>query len=77
MLRVAYGADVGAPDLFLQHTYLTIVAKSVATAALIDRLPTSGAMLLSGQAFRELGIFGAIESDFFDWIFSIVMATIW
>ena len=68
LLRVAYGADVGAPDLFLQHTYLTIVAKSVATAALIDRLPTSGAMLLSGQAFRELGIFGAIESDFFDWI---------
>jgi hypothetical protein len=68
LLRVAYGGDVEAPDLFLQHTYLTIVAKSVATLALLDTLPPNGEALLTGQAFRDLGIVGAIESDFFDWI---------
>ncbi|MGH3626064.1 MAG: N-6 DNA methylase, partial [Sciscionella sp.] len=68
LLRVAYGADIGAPILFLQHTYLTIVAKSVATAALTDNLPPNGGALLSGQVFRHLGIVGAIESDFFDWV---------
>lgn len=68
LLRVAYGADIGAPLLFLQHTYLTIVAKSIATAALTDSLPPNSEALLSGQAFRDLGIVGAIESDFFDWI---------
>jgi hypothetical protein len=68
LLRVAYGADIGAPLLFLQHTYLTVVAKSIATAALTDNLPPNSEALLSGQAFRDLGIVGAIESDFFDWI---------
>lgn len=68
LLRVAYGGDVGAPELFLQHTYLTIVAKSVATLALFDTLPSGGEALLAGQAFSEIGIVGAIESDFFDWI---------
>jgi hypothetical protein len=54
LLRVAYGADIGAPALFLQHTYLTLVAKSVATGALADQLPsTGGNALLSGQAFRS------------------------
>ena len=68
LLRVAYGADIEAPDLFLQHTYLTIVAKSIATLALFDAVPENGEALLSGQVFRDLGIVGAIESDFFDWI---------
>jgi hypothetical protein len=68
LLRVAYGGDVEAPGLFFQHTYLTIVAKSVATLALLDKVPPTGVSLLSGQNFRDLGIVGAIESDFFDWI---------
>jgi hypothetical protein len=68
LLRIVYGADVGVPDLFFQHTYLTIVAKSIATLALMDKLPHDGAALLSGQQFRNLSIFGAVESDFFDWL---------
>src|SRR5437588_540867 len=47
LLRVAYGGDVEAPGLFLQHTYLTIVAKSVATLALFDTMPATGEALLS------------------------------
>lgn len=68
LLRVAYGSDIEAPQLFLQHTYLTIVAKAIATVALFDELPKSGRALLAGDSFRELGILGAVESDFFDWV---------
>lgn len=70
LLRVAYGSEVDAPELFLQHTYLVVVAKAVATAALIDRLPDSGRALLDGDAFTDLGILGAVEGDFFDWLLS-------
>jgi hypothetical protein len=68
LLRVAYGADVEAPALFFQHTYLTIVAKAIATVALLDALPSSGRELLEGKPFSDLRIVGAIESDFFDWV---------
>lgn len=68
LLSRAYGTDVETPALFFQHTYLTIVAKAIATVALLDRLPHTGAALLEGGGFRDLGIVGAIESDFFDWI---------
>jgi SAM-dependent methyltransferase len=68
LLRVAYGADIEAPALFFQHTYLTVVAKAIATVALLDALPSGGDMLLEGKPFRDLGIVGAVESDFFDWM---------
>lgn len=68
LLRVAYGSEVEAPELFLQHTYLVIVAKAVATAAFAERLPDSGRDLLDGKEFRDLGIVGAVEADFFDWL---------
>jgi N-6 DNA Methylase len=68
LLRVAYGGDIEAPRLFLQHTYLTIVAKAIATVALFDELPKTGAALLAGEPFKNLGVLGAVESDFFDWV---------
>ncbi len=68
LLRVAYGGDVDTPQLFFQHTYLTVVAKAIATVALFDELPASGAALLAGKSFKNLGILGAVESDFFDWV---------
>lgn len=68
LLRVAYGSEVDAPELFLQHTYLVIVAKAIATAAFVSHLPTSGRDLLDGKDFTDLGISGAVEGDFFDWL---------
>lgn len=68
LLRVAYGSEIDDSGLFLQHTYLVIVAKAIATAALADGLPATGRALLDGDKFREQGINGAVESDFFDWI---------
>lgn len=68
LLRLAYGADVGDDTLFLQHTYLVVVAKAVAWSAMIDAPPPNGAALLHGTAFSDLGIEGQSEADFFDWV---------
>ena len=67
LLQMVYGESVDADDLFFQHTYLTVVAKTMATRALGIPLPQP-ADLLSGKAFRDASITGAVESDFFDWI---------
>ncbi len=67
LLAVVYGAPMDADDLFLRHTYLTIVAKTIATRVLGIALPPPED-LLSGRAFREAGIAGAVEPDFFDWL---------
>jgi hypothetical protein len=66
-LAVVYGAPIDADDLFLQHTYLTIVAKTMAIRVLSVPVPEPED-LLSGRPFHEAGISGAVESDFFDWI---------
>ncbi len=70
LLREAYGTPVGDDALFLQHTYLTIVAKTIACRVL--DLPANDAdAILSGRALDEVGIQGAVESDFFDWILEL------
>src|SRR5437868_1354792 len=70
LLREAYGTAVGDDALFLQHTYLTIVAKTIA-ARVLDLRADDPAMILSGRALEEEGIQGAVESDFFDWILEL------
>jgi hypothetical protein len=67
LLRVVYGTTVGDDSLFLQHTYLTIVAKTVA-ARVLDLPVTDASSILSGQSLTDAGIHGAVESDFFDWV---------
>ena len=64
------GNDVNAYDrFFFQHTYLSVVAKTIAVHAL--GLPTpEPADLLSGRPFEQAGVTGVVESDFFDWILS-------
>ena len=67
LLREVYGNAVGDDGLFLQHTYLTIVAKTIA-ARVLDLAATDAAAILSGRALEDEGIHGAVESDFFDWV---------
>lgn len=67
LLARVYGSSVDNDDLFFQHTYLTIVAKTMATCILGVSLPEPEA-LLTGRPFHEAGIAGAVESDFFDWV---------
>jgi hypothetical protein len=52
LLREAYGAPVGDDALFLQHTYLTIVAKTIA-ARVLDLRVDDAAGILSGRATRR------------------------
>ncbi|HVA81583.1 MAG TPA: N-6 DNA methylase, partial [Candidatus Binataceae bacterium] len=66
-LELVYGSMVGDDGLFIQHTYLTIVAKTMATLVLGAEIPAA-ADLLSGKPFHDAGIEGVIESDFFDWV---------
>jgi hypothetical protein len=65
LLREAYGAPVGDDSLFLQHTYLTIVAKTLA-ARVLDLPADDANAILSGEALADAGIYGAVEGDFFD-----------
>ena len=67
LLGLAYGAQVSDDALFLQHTYLAVVAKSVAWAALIETPAQDAEALLHGAAFTDAGISGQSEPDFFDW----------
>ena len=66
LLERVYGASVDTDDLFFQHTYLTVVAKTMATHVLGIDMPNA-ADLLAGRAFQEAGIGGVVEGDFFDW----------
>lgn len=66
LLREAYGEDVGKDSLFLQHTYLTMVVKTVA-ARVLDLPVNDPERLLSGRSLADEGIVGAVEADFFDW----------
>ncbi|HEY1936041.1 MAG TPA: hypothetical protein VGG99_28890 [Acetobacteraceae bacterium] len=52
LLRVVYGTAVGDDSLFLQHTYLTIVAKTVA-ARVLDLPAVDAVTILSGRSGRR------------------------
>jgi hypothetical protein len=73
-LQVVYGSDVDDDALFFQHTYLTIVAKTMATLVLGVEIPEARD-LLSGVPFRDAGIDGVVESDFFDWVLEAPAST--
>lgn len=66
-LEFVYGTLIEPDELFLQHTYLTIVAKTMAVRVLTTG-PVSAGDLLSGTPFTQVGLHGAVEADFFDWV---------
>lgn len=68
LMERVYGGSVDQDDLFFQHTYLTSVAKTMATHVLGIIATPEPADLLAGRPFQEAGISGAVESDFFDWL---------
>jgi hypothetical protein len=61
LLREAYGTAVGDDALFLQHTYLTIVAKTIA-ARVLDLPANDAAAILSGRALDDEGIQSAARA---------------
>lgn len=67
LLKLVYGRDIENDALWFQHTYLVVVSKCVALAVL-DVQDDDPARVLSGRAFQDANIYGAVESDFFDWV---------
>jgi len=67
LLKRVHGRDVDSVDLWFQHTFLVVVAKCVAVAVMGLR-SDDPRELLSGRAFETVGVEGAVESDFFDWV---------
>ena len=67
LLKLVHGRDVDSDELWLQHSYLVIVAKCIALAVM-DLGEDDPRRMLSGEAFADAGIEGAVESDFFDWM---------
>jgi len=66
LIRLVYGATLNEDVLFFQHTYLTIIAKTMAAKVLGVATAEPGE-LMSGRRFSEAGIGGLVEADFFDW----------
>lgn len=70
-LEIVYGSRVESEDLFLTHTYLATLAKLMAYMFYSGAaLPSSDEVekVISGEVFREWGIYGFLEEDFFSWI---------
>ena len=67
LLKLVHGRDVDSDALWFQHSYLVVVAKCIALAVM-DLDEDEPRRLLSGEAFTQAGIDGAVESDFFDWM---------
>ena len=70
LLKLVYGRHVENDSLWFQHTFLVVVAKSIALAVL-DMREDDPKRLLSGEALRAANIMGAVESDFFDWVIAV------
>lgn len=72
LLTTALGTQFQDSDtLFAEHTYLVVVAELVAHAVVgfpLEDPSLTPEALVSGDKFREVGIFGVVESDFFDWL---------
>jgi SAM-dependent methyltransferase len=59
-------------DLFIDHTLLINTSEIIAHAVLgvpIEAL--TPATLLAGDKFDEAGVYGVVESDFFDWVVEV------
>lgn len=74
LLTTAFGSAFENNDrLFIEHTYLVIVAELIAHEVVglgLEHLDnaTSTTEVLSGKLFSKVGIAGVVEDDFFDWV---------
>ncbi len=71
-LRIVYGSEVAADELFVRHTYLATLAKVMSWMRLTESnsLPDESqiAQMLEGELFKRQRIDNFIEEDFFSWL---------
>jgi hypothetical protein len=59
-------------DLFIDHTLLVNTSEIIAHAVLgLHVKSIAPVTLLAGDKFAEAGVFGVVESDFFDWVVEV------
>lgn len=71
LLSKVYGSSVANDELFLRHTYLSLLVKLIAYLALFRENPKSKDeffSILDGETFRKRGFQNLAESDFFAWL---------
>ncbi len=68
LLAKAYGHSVARNELFLRHTYLSLLVKLLTYAALFKKRPKGQQLseIITGKAFTNLPNLG--EDDFFCWV---------
>jgi SAM-dependent methyltransferase len=73
LLLSALGTQFTDDDaLFIDHTLIVNTAEIIAHAMLgLHVSSLTPQMLVSGEQFAEAGIYGVVESDFFDWVVEI------
>jgi methylase of polypeptide subunit release factors len=71
LLAKAYGHSVARNELFLRHTYLSLLVKLLAYAALFRQRPKGQELpeIITGKAFVNLP--NLAEEDFFCWVFTL------
>ncbi len=70
LLAKVYGSSPDDVDLFIKHTYLTMVSRAVVTLALFREARRDTALyrgLMNGEFFRDRNIQNLAEADFFSW----------
>ncbi|HEV2349229.1 MAG TPA: N-6 DNA methylase [Terriglobia bacterium] len=70
LLAKVYGTSPDDEDLFIRHTYLTMVSRAVVTLALFRERQHGTALyrgLINGDFFRDKSIRNLAEPDFFSW----------
>lgn len=71
LLTAAFGSNfIDDDELFIEHTYLVLTAEIVAHAVMgldLTTLASTPQDLITGKLFRERGISGVVDEDFFDW----------
>jgi hypothetical protein len=70
LLAKVYGSPPDDEDLFVKHTYLTMVSRAVVTLALFHEVRRETALyrgLMNGEFFRDRNIQNLAEDDFFSW----------
>jgi len=70
LLAKVYGSSPDDEDLFVRHTYLTMVSRAVVTLALFREARREKSLyrgLVNGEFFKERNIQNLAEADFFSW----------
>lgn len=70
LLAKVYGSRLGNEDLFIRHTYLTIISRLIVTVALFPealRTKTDYRGLVDGKFFINRNLLNLAEPDFFSW----------